>query len=138
VLILGRFSEDRKPILDAILDELRNHDYLPIMFDFDPTTNQTIIETVKTLAGLSRFVIADITDARRVPHELLIIDTHCRTVAVRLIKKRGEPEYGMLDFRNSPWFVKGRYENAEELIASIKENVIGPAKEKVKELRQCN
>jgi hypothetical protein len=110
VLILGRFSEDRKPILDAILDELRNHDYLPIMFDFDPTTNQTIIETVKTLAGLSRFVIADITDARRVPHELLIIDTHCRTVAVRLIKKRGEPEYGMLDFRNSPWFVKGRYE----------------------------
>jgi hypothetical protein len=140
VLILGRFSEDRKPILDAILDELRNHDYLPIMFDFDPTTNQTIIETVKTLAGLSRFVIADITDARRVPHELLIIDTHCRTVAVGLIKKRGEPEYGMLDFRNSPWFVKGRYEyeNAEELIASIKENVIGPAKEKVKELRQCN
>jgi hypothetical protein len=92
----------------------------------------------KTLAGLSRFVIAYITDARRVPHELLIIDTHCRTVAVRLIKKRGEPEYGMLDFRNSPWFVKGRYENAEELIASIKENVIGPAKEKVKELRQCN
>ena len=59
-------------------------------------------------------------------------------VAVRLIKKRGEPEYGMLDFRNSPWFVKGRceYENAEELIASIKENVIEPAEAKVKELRQ--
>src|ERR1700751_2775763 len=91
----------------------------------------------KTLAGLSRFVIAYITDARRVPHELLIIDTHCRTVAVRLIKKRGEPEYGMLDFRNSPWFVKGRYEyeDAEELIASIKENVIGPAEEKVRKLR---
>src|ERR1700746_4186961 len=67
----------------------------------------------KTLAGLSRFVIAYITDARRVPHELLIIDTHCRTVAVRLIKKRGEPEYGMLDFRNSPWFVKGRYEHED-------------------------
>jgi hypothetical protein len=137
VLILGRFSEDRKPVLDAIRDELRNHDYLPIMFDFDPTTNQTIIETVKTLAGMSRFVVADITDARSVPQELLIIDTHCRTVAVRLIKKRGEPEYGMLDFRNSPWFVKGRYEyeNAEELIASIQENVLGPAEAKVKELR---
>ena len=46
----------------------------------------------------------------------------------------------MLDFRNSPWFVKGRceYENAEELIASIKEKVIEPAEEKVKELRQSN
>jgi uncharacterized protein YjbI with pentapeptide repeats len=140
VLILGRFSEERKLVLDAIRDELRKYNYLPIMFDFDPTTNQTINETVKTLAGMSRFVIADITDARSVPQELQIIDTHCRTVAVRLIKKRGEPEYGMLDFRNSPWFVKGRceYENAEELIASIKGNVIEPAEAKVKELRQRN
>ena len=137
VLILGRFSEERKVVLDALREELRKHNYLPIMFDFDPTTNQTIIETVKTLAGMSRFVIADLTDARSVPQELQIIDTHCRTVAVRLIKKRGEPEYGMLDFRNSPWFVKGRYEyeTAEELIASIKDNVIGRAEEKVKELR---
>jgi uncharacterized protein YjbI with pentapeptide repeats len=138
VLILGRFSKERKPVLDALREELRKHDYLPIMFDFDPTTNQTIIETVKTLAGLSRFVIADITDARSVPQELQIIDTHCRTVAVRLIKKRGEPEYGMLDFRNSPWFVKGRceYDSSEELIAAIEENVIGPAEAKVKELRR--
>jgi hypothetical protein len=137
VLILGRFSEERKPVLDALRDELRKHDYPPIMFDFDPTTNQTITETVKTLAGMSRFVIADITDARSVPQELQIIDMHCRTVAVRLIKKRGEPEYGMLDFRNSLWFVQGRYEyeNAEELIASVKENVLGPAEAKVKELR---
>ena len=138
VLILGRFSRKRKAVLDAIRNELRKHNYLPMMFDFDPTTNQTIIETVKTLAGMSRFVIADLTDARSVPQELQIIDTHCRTVAVRLIKKRGEPEYGMLDFRNSPWFVKGRYEyeSIEDLITSIKENVIGPAEEKVKELRQ--
>ena len=137
VLILGRFSDERKPVLDALRDELRNHNYLPIMFDFDPTANQTIIETVKTLAGMSRFVIADLTDARSVPQELQIIDTHCRTVAVRLIKKWGEPEYGMLDFRNSPWFVNGRYEyeSLEELIASIKENIIVPAEAKVRELR---
>ena len=64
VLILGRFSEERKLVLDAIRDELRKYDYLPILFDFDPTTNQTIIETVKTLAGMSRFVIADITDCQ--------------------------------------------------------------------------
>jgi len=73
VLTLGRFSEYRKPVLDAIREELRKHNYLPIMFDFEATTNQTIIETVKTLAGLSRFVIADLTDARSVPQELQII-----------------------------------------------------------------
>src|ERR1700756_6025840 len=64
VLILGRFSGERKPVLDAIRDELRKHDYLPIMFDFQPSANQATIETIKTLAGMSRFVIADITDAR--------------------------------------------------------------------------
>ena len=85
-------------------------------------------------------MIADITDARSVPQELQIIDMHCRTVAVRLIKKRGEPEYGMLDFRNSPWFAKDTYEheNEEEVIASIEKNVIGPAEAKVKELRRRN
>jgi hypothetical protein len=53
VLILRRFSDDQKPILDAIRDEHRAHNYLPMMFDLEPTTTQTIIETVKTLAGVS-------------------------------------------------------------------------------------
>ncbi len=35
VLILGRFSDERKAVLDAIRDELRKRDYLPILFDFD-------------------------------------------------------------------------------------------------------
>jgi hypothetical protein len=38
VLILGRFGE-RKPLLDAIRDELRKHAYLPIVFDFQPCSN---------------------------------------------------------------------------------------------------
>ena len=88
---------------------------------------------------MARFVIADLTDARSVPQELQAIVPHCPTVAVRLIKKRGEPEYGMLDFiRKSPSVVKERYEyeNVEEVIASIKENIIVPAEAKVRELRQ--
>ena len=34
VLILGRFSDKRKVVLDALRDELRKHNYLPILFDF--------------------------------------------------------------------------------------------------------
>jgi uncharacterized protein YjbI with pentapeptide repeats len=72
VLILGRFSEDRKPVLDAIRDELRKpeHNYLPIVFDFQPSANQATLETIKTLASMARFVIADLTDARSVLMEL--------------------------------------------------------------------
>jgi hypothetical protein len=46
----------------------------------------------------------------------------------------------MLDFKNSSWFVQGRYEyeNGKEVIASIKEQIIHPAEAKVRELRQSN
>jgi uncharacterized protein YjbI with pentapeptide repeats len=141
VLILGRFSEERKPILDAIRDELRKHDYLPILFDFKPLTNQTTIETIKTLANMARFVIADLTDARSVLMELQAIVPGLPSVAVRLLIKKSAQEYGMLDFiRAYKSVVKTtyEYENLEDVVASVKENVIGPAEEKVKELRQAN
>ncbi|TMP89304.1 MAG: pentapeptide repeat-containing protein, partial [Verrucomicrobia bacterium] len=35
VLILGRFTPDRKVVLEAIRDELRRRDYLPVLFDFE-------------------------------------------------------------------------------------------------------
>src|SRR5215203_1790276 len=61
VLILGSFGE-RKEILDAIREELRKHDYLPILFDFDVPTTRDITETVSLLAHMARFIIADLTD----------------------------------------------------------------------------
>jgi uncharacterized protein YjbI with pentapeptide repeats len=135
VLILGRFSEERKPVLDAIRDELRKpeHNYLPIVFDFPPSANETTIETVKTLANMARFVIADLTDAR----ELGAIVPALPSVAVRLLIKKSEHEFGMFDFiRKFRSVVEKTYEyESLELIDSIKENVIGPAEAKVKELR---
>jgi hypothetical protein len=55
VLILGRFTADRKVILDALRDELRKCNYLPILFDFDKPTSQTRDETITLLARMSRF-----------------------------------------------------------------------------------
>jgi Pentapeptide repeats (8 copies) len=101
VMILGRFSEERKDVLDAIRNELRKYNYLPIMFDFPPSTNQATLETIKTLAGMSRFVIADITDARSVLQELQIIVPTLPSVTVRLLIKKSAHEYGMLDLSES-------------------------------------
>jgi hypothetical protein len=33
VLILGRFTEERKAVLDALREELRKRDYLPVLFN---------------------------------------------------------------------------------------------------------
>ena len=69
---------------------------------------------------------------------------HCArssSVAVRLLIKKSAHEYGMLDYIRAYRSVVEKtyeYESMEELIASIKENIIGPAEAKVNELRQRN
>jgi hypothetical protein len=51
VLILGRFSDGRKPILNALRDALRNKGFLPIVFDFERPKGRDFTETIMTLAG---------------------------------------------------------------------------------------
>jgi hypothetical protein len=70
VLILGRFTPERKAVLDAMKEELRKRDYLPVLFDFEEPKSRDLTESVSTLAHMARFVIADITEARSIPAEL--------------------------------------------------------------------
>ncbi|MBW0000882.1 MAG: pentapeptide repeat-containing protein [Verrucomicrobia bacterium] len=139
VLILGRFSEERKPVLDTLREALRKHDYLPILFDFPPLPNQATLGTIKTLASMARFVIADLTDARSVLQELQAVVPAFPAVAVRLMIRKSEHEYGMLDeirLHRSVVEDTYEYEDTDKVIASIRENIIAPAEAKVEELRR--
>jgi hypothetical protein len=70
VLILGRFTDERKAVLEALREELRKRDYLPILFDFNVPATRDITETVSLLARMARFIIADLTDPSSIPKEL--------------------------------------------------------------------
>jgi uncharacterized protein YjbI with pentapeptide repeats len=70
VLILGRFTPERKAILDLLRVELRNHGYVPILFDFDIPESRDTTETVTLLAHIVRFIVADLTDPSSIPKEL--------------------------------------------------------------------
>jgi hypothetical protein len=136
---LGIFNRERKPVLDALREGLRKHNYLPILFDFQPSPNQPTLGTIKTLASMARFVIADLTDARSVLQELGAVVPAFPAVAVRLMIKKSEHEYGMLDsIRIHRSVVENTYayEDEKEVIASIKENIIAPVEAKVEELRR--
>jgi uncharacterized protein YjbI with pentapeptide repeats len=138
VLILGRFTGERKKVLDALRDELRDRDYLPILFDFEKPAGRDLTEMISTLAHLSRFIIADVTDAKSIPQELQAIVPNLPSVPVRLIIQKDAAEYAMLPhFKRYPWVIETyQYQDSQQLLASLIEHVIQPAEKKVIELQQ--
>jgi Pentapeptide repeats (8 copies) len=70
VLLLGRFTEGRMAVLERLQEELRKRDFLPIVFNFDKPETKDFTETVRLLAGLSKFVVADVTNPKSAPLEL--------------------------------------------------------------------
>ncbi len=138
VLILGRFTEERKVILDALRDELRKHDYSPVLFDFEKPTSRSITETVRTLAHLARFILADITDPSSIPQELYAI-VPTLAVPVLPLLEASKREYSMFDDlrRTYHWVLPVyQYTDLASLYLSLEENVINHAEQKAKELAQ--
>jgi hypothetical protein len=137
VLILGRFTDERKAVLDALRGELRKRDYLPVLFDFEKPHGRTTDETITLLARMARFVIADLSDAKSVLQELRGIVPVLPSVPIQPLILTPQEEPGMFDFyQEMTWFLKvHRYDNQEQLIADLNERVIRPAEAKVLELR---
>jgi uncharacterized protein YjbI with pentapeptide repeats len=137
VLILGRFTPERKAVLDALRDALRLHGYLPILFDFNKPSSRDLTEMVRTLAHMSRFIIADLSAPRSIPQELQAIVPHL-AVPIQPLLSGSKREYGMFsDFKKYPWVLPVyRYKNIADLLASLKESIIDPVEQKAKELEK--
>jgi uncharacterized protein YjbI with pentapeptide repeats len=135
VLILGRFTKQRKAVLEAIREKLRKQGYLPILFDFEKPASRDITETVRTLAHLARFMVADITDAKSIPQELMAIVPNLPSVPVQPLLSASQHEYGMFEhFRRYPWVLKPfLYKSRTELLAELVRKVIAPAEAKAKQ-----
>jgi hypothetical protein len=137
VLILGRFTAERKAVLERIKEALREDGFVPILFDFEPAPERDVTETVQLLANLSRFVIADITGAKSIPQELSAIVPHLPSVPIQPILLAGQREYGMFaHWRRYPWVLpEFLYADADHLIANLEGAVIQPAIAKKDALR---
>jgi len=138
VLILGRFAiPERKAILDALRNKLRDYNLLPIVFDFDRPTDKDFTETIKTLAGLSYFVIADITNPKSSPLELQATVPDYQIPFVPIIQEGESPFAMMVDLQKKyNWVLETRsYDSIETLMKALKPGIIDPAIKMHYELR---
>jgi uncharacterized protein YjbI with pentapeptide repeats len=137
VLLLGRFTDERKAVLDALREELRKRDYLPILFDFDVPATRDITETVSLLARMARFIIADLTDPSSIPKELEAIVPQLAVPVQPLLEGASRPYAMFKDYWKYEWVLPVyRYEGLEPLLATLAEKVIAPAEAKVKALEE--
>lgn len=138
VLILGRFSlPERKTIIESLRSKLREYNLLPIVFDFDRPIDRDFTETIKTLAGLSYFVIADITNPKSSPLELQATVPDYQIPFVPIIQE-GEYPFAMMTNLQSKynWVLDTvSYDSLESLLKILKPGIIDPAIEKHNELR---
>jgi hypothetical protein len=130
VLILGRFTKERKPVLDAIRDKLRALGFVPILFDFEKPVERDFTETIKTLAGLSKFIIADITNPKSSPLELQATIPDYMVPFVPIIQEDEEPFSMFRDLRQkySAWVLDVlKYDSVANLLSVFEPAVVEPA-----------
>jgi hypothetical protein len=130
VLLLGRFTEGRLEILERLRAKLRELGFVRMVFNFDKPETKDFTETVQLLAGLSHFVIADITNPRSSPLELQAIVPNCMIPFVPIIEE-GEKPFAMftdLWIKYRDWvFEPIYYSSLDRLVDALDTEIIKPA-----------
>jgi uncharacterized protein YjbI with pentapeptide repeats len=136
VLLLGRFSKNRKAVLDALRNALRIRGFLPIVFDFKRPKSRDFTETIMTLAGMACFIIADITNPKSAPLELKATVPNYMIPFIPILKE-GELAFSMFSNLQTMYdwvFGTLKYDSIENLIKVLDDAVIDLALAKRHEL----
>ena len=138
VLILGRFRPRRKRVLQALADALRNRGKIAVIFDFPSPADREISDTVRFIAGMSQFIVVDMTDASSVPLELQATIPELM-VPVLPIVQSGRPIFSMFSDlqRRYSWIQPPvSYDSAQQLVEHVDEAIILRARQAAEEIRR--
>ncbi len=134
VLLLGRFGGGGLEVLHAIAGKLRERDYVPVIFEFARPEDRNFTETVRTLVGLARFVIVDLSGPS-VPQELYATVPHSKIPFVPILEEGRRPYSMFADLLEHEHVLKPvvRFRDSADLIGRIDEAVLAPAEARVRQ-----
>jgi len=128
VLLLGNFGSHRKKVLNAVRHKLAEFGYAPVVFDFTAPVDRDLIETIALIAGLSRFVIADLTRPKSTPLESLLIAPQLMVPFASIIYHRERPfsMFRSLQAKYDWVLPTWSYRNQAHLIQRLKTEIVDP------------
>jgi uncharacterized protein YjbI with pentapeptide repeats len=137
VLILGRFGGGGLQVLREVAEALRQCGYLPMIFDFERPEGRNYTETVRTLAGLARFVVVDLSGPS-VPQELYATVPHLKIPFVPILEKGRRPYAMFVDLLEYEWVLKPivEFDSTSALIQELQDQIVSPAEKRI-EMRQA-
>jgi uncharacterized protein YjbI with pentapeptide repeats len=104
VLILGRFSNEGRGVLQALERNVWSCGRIPLVFDFAGPTQRKLVDAVRFFACLSQFIIVDLSNPRSVPFELQAVVPQLAIPLVPVIRRGSEPFAMFSDLtRTYPW-----------------------------------
>jgi len=138
VLILGRFRPRQKRVLEALAEALRRRGKIAVIFDFPSPEDREVSDTVRFIAGMSQFIVVDMTKSSSVPLELQATIPELM-VPVLPIVQTGHPIFSMFADLQRRYFWIQRpvsYDNAKQLVDYVDEAIILTAQRAADEIRE--
>ena len=106
VLILGSFDDKSMPVLNKLTEILSKYDLVPMIFYFKAPKEHRFMETVRTMALLSKFVIVDLSKRSGQLYEIAKLVDNIK-VPYATIAVEGTKVSGMLeDLHDYYWYRK--------------------------------
>lgn len=138
ILILGRFTDERKPILNDIKDRIRTIGYIPVIFDFAKPEGKDYMEPVLLIAQLARFVIADFSDPKIILEEIPRIVDNTSTVIIPIITLGQREPSTLYNMRINRLTILDtyHYSELEELLSTLVDTLLPKAEERLRELQE--
>lgn len=138
VLILGRFLPRRKRVLHRLAKALGDRGRIAVIFDFPSPANREISDTVRFIAGMSEFIVVDLTKASSVPLELQATIPDLMVPVLPIIESGHEVFAMFSDLQRRYFWIQPTvsYKDADQLVKFVDDAILGRAESAAEQIKE--